>query len=114
MILKKIGYFGAIFMMGLALVACEQRKISEINADPGRFANREVAVVGRVTQSNGFLGKGIYQVDDGTGSLWVYSTSRGVPSRGAKVGVKGRVLPTLTLFGVNYATVLEENGRRAE
>ncbi len=114
MTFRKGSYFLAVAILGLALVACERMKISEINADPGRFMNKEVGIVGRVTQANGFLGKGIYQVDDGTGRIWVYSTSRGVPSRGAKVGVKGRIMPTLTLFGVNYATVMQENDRRAE
>src|SRR5213082_1853926 len=112
--IKRIFYFSVTLIIGVLLAACEQTKISQINADPGRYMNKEVAVVGRVTQSNGLLGKGIYQVDDGTGRLWVYSTSRGVPTKGAKVGVKGRIMPTLTLFGINYATVMQENDRRAE
>lgn len=33
--------------------------------------NKEVIVAGRVTQSIGAFDHGIYQVDDGTGSLWV-------------------------------------------
>ena len=70
------------------------------------------AVVGTVTQSIGALGKGIYQVDDGTGRLWVVASTRGVPSKGAKVGVKGHIMPTVTFLGINYATVLEENERR--
>jgi hypothetical protein len=99
---------------GFFLVACEQARISQINADPGRYMNKEVAVVGHVTQSIGALGKGIYQVDDGTGRLWVLSNVRGVPSKGAKVGVKGYVKPTITFLGINYATVMEETGRRDE
>lgn len=111
---KRICYFVALLMMGLALVACERMKISEINADPGQFKNREVAVVGRVTQSIGALGKGIYQIDDGTGSLWVLVNGRGVPSKGARVGVRGHITPTITFLGINYATVMEERDRRAE
>ena len=101
-------------VVGLSLAACEQARISEINADPGRYMNKEVAVVGHVTQSIGAFGKGIYQVDDGTGRLWVLANVRGVPSKGAKVGVKGRVKPTITFLGINYATVMEETDRRAE
>jgi hypothetical protein len=66
-----------------------------------------------VTQSIGFLGRGIYQVDDGTGKLWVLSETHGVPSKGAMVGVKGRVIPTVTFMGINYATVMRESDRRA-
>jgi len=110
---KRLCYLAAVLIMGLAMVACERQKIGDINADPGRFLNKEVGVVGTVTQSVGVLGKGVYQVDDGTGKLWVFANSRGVPSKGARVGVKGHILPTVTFLGINYATVLQESGRRA-
>src|SRR2546422_11045294 len=112
--IKKIFYFSVTLLIGVLLVACERKKISEINADPGRYMNKEVAVAGNVTQSIGALGKGIYQLDDGTGRLWVLTNSRGVPSKGARVGVKGHVKPTITFLGVNYATVMEETDRRGE
>jgi hypothetical protein len=112
MSVKRLSYLILILALGLALVACERVKIGDINADPGRFMNKEVAVSGTVTQSIGALGKGIYQVDDGTGRLWVLANTRGVPSKGAKVGVKGHIMPTLTFLGINYATVLQENDRR--
>ena len=111
---KKISYCIALLLMAFALVACERMKISQINADPGRFMNKEVMVAGQVTQSIGALGKGIYQLDDGTGRLWVLSNGRGVPSKGTKVGVKGHVTPTITFLGINYATVLQESDRRGE
>ena len=110
---RKVCYFVAVMIMGLALVACEKVKIGDINADPGRFMNKEVGVTGTVTQSIGVLGRGVYQIDDGTGRLWVFSNSRGVPSRGAKVGVKGHIMPTVTFLGINYATVMQESDRRA-
>ncbi len=113
---KRIIYFVAILMMGLALVACERVKIGDINADPGRFMNKEVAVAGTVTQSIGAsigtLGQGVYQIDDGTGRLWVWTRGRGVPSRGAKVGVKGHITQSVTFLGINYGTVLQETDRR--
>jgi hypothetical protein len=111
---KRALYLTAGLVIGLFLAACEQARISQINADPGRYMNKEVAVVGHVTQSIGAFGKGIYQVDDGTGRLWVLANVRGVPSKGAKVGVKGYVKPTITFLGINYATVMEETGRRDE
>jgi hypothetical protein len=111
---RKICYFAATMIMGFALTACERMKIGEINADPGRFMHREVAVAGEVTQSIGVLGKGIYQLDDGTGRLWVLANGRGVPSKGARVGVKGHITPTVTFLGINYATVMQESDRRGE
>jgi hypothetical protein len=110
---KRISYFLTVLVMGFALVACERTKIGDVTADPGRFMNKEVNVAGQVTQSIGFMGKGIYQIDDGTGRLWVLANGRGVPSKGAMVGVKGRVTPTVTFMGVNYATVMRETDRKS-
>src|SRR5215510_5018392 len=110
---KKFAYVIAVLVLGFASVACQQVKIGDINADPGRFLNKEVGVVGTVTQSIGVLGRGVYQVDDGTGRLWVFANNPAVPSKGAKVGVKGHIMPTVTFLGVIYATVLQESGRRS-
>src|SRR5215813_14152454 len=74
------------------LVACERRSINQILADPDRYANREVGVIGKVVQSYSVLGHGAYQIEDGTGKLWVVSyNGKGVPRKGARVGVKGKI-----------------------
>ncbi|MBI4471182.1 MAG: hypothetical protein HY646_00845 [Acidobacteria bacterium] len=109
---KRFFHFALVLSLGLALAACERQKIGEITADPGRFMDKDVNVAGRVVQSIGVLGKGIYQIDDGTGKLWVWSDKRGVPSKGAMVGVRGRVTPTVTFMGINYATVMKESSRK--
>ena len=110
--IRTLNYAIAVSLLGIFLVSCDQQKISAINADPGSFHNKEVQIAGEVTQSIGALGKGVYMVNDGTGSLWVYSDKLGVPSRGAKVGVKGTVLPSFTFLGTNYATVVKEIDRQ--
>ena len=74
----------------LLLAACEQKSINEILADPGRYSNKDVTVAGRVVNSYSLVGRGVYQVDDGTGSLWVVS-DKGVPHQGAHVVVKGKI-----------------------
>ncbi len=106
-------YFGLLLLAGLVLAACERTKISDITADPGRYLNKEVRVAGEVTQSMGVLGRGVYQIDDGTGRLWVVSNGRGVPSKGARVGVKGFIKQGVTFMGTNYATILEERDRKS-
>jgi len=111
---RTLNYIIAVSLLGIFLVSCDQQKISAINADPGSYHNKEVQIAGEVTQSIGALGKGVYMINDGTGSLWVYSDKLGVPSKGAKVGVKGTVLPTFTFLGTNYATVVKEVDRRAQ
>jgi hypothetical protein len=74
----------------LFLTSCEQKSINQILADPQRYANREVAVVGNVVKSYSVMGNGAYQIDDGTGKLWVVSKT-GVPREGARVAVKGKI-----------------------
>ncbi|MDT4969670.1 MAG: hypothetical protein QOJ64_4407 [Acidobacteriota bacterium] len=97
----------------ILLTGCPQREsISKIMADPGRYRNKEVGVTGTVTDSYGILGQGTYELDDGTGRIWV-ATRRGVPSRGSHVGAKGRIISGGSYGGRNYGTVLEETARKA-
>jgi hypothetical protein len=109
--LKQFGVLSTILLSVVLLTACpSQTTISKINADPGRYRNKEVAIVGVVRDSYGVLGNGAYEIDDGTGRLWVV-TRRGVPSRGARVGAKGRVYTGFNFGGRNFGTVLEESDR---
>lgn len=107
---------GLIVVLGLLFfaTACPEREsISKINADPSRYSNRDVTVAGTVTDSYGFLSYGVYEIDDGTGKLLVV-TRRGAPSRGARVGAKGRVNTGFSYGGRSFGTVLEERERRAQ
>jgi hypothetical protein len=111
---KRVGIVSFLLTATLLLTACpQQESISRINADPGRFRNKEVGIVGRVTDSYGVLGNGAYEVDDGTGRIWVVTT-RGVPSRGSRVGAKGHVHNGFSFAGRSYGTVIEETDRRAK
>ena len=97
----------------LLLAACPTRtSIGKITRDPGRYAGREVAIGGRVSNSFGALGTGVYQVDDGTGQIWVYSQRYGVPGDGAKVGIKGTVSQGFSFGGRSFAVVVRETERR--
>ena len=91
---KRFGHFWWAFLvlagMVLFLPGCEQKTINHILVDPHRYANQEVGVVGKVVRSYSVLGHGAYEVDDGTGTLWVVSNN-GVPREGARVGVKGTI-----------------------
>jgi hypothetical protein len=103
---------GLLICLGLA--ACERLKIGDVTSDPERFRNKEISVAGKVTNiSIGGLGKGVYQIDDGTGKLYVLSEHNGAPREGAYVGVKGRLLPSFTYLGKDLGTVLRESDRRS-
>jgi len=104
----------AVLVGTLLVTACpSQTNIARINADPGRYRDKEVAIVGRVTDSYGVLGQGAYEIDDGTGRIWV-ATRRGIPSRGSQVGTKGYVHNGFSFGGRSYGTVIEETDRRAK
>jgi hypothetical protein len=84
-VLFMVAIMGCLIMAG-----CEQKTINDIKADPSLYANKEVAITGTVTRSVSLLGKGAYEIEDGTGKLWVVSKS-GVPREGAKIIVKGKI-----------------------
>jgi hypothetical protein len=102
-----------IAVLALALTGCpERRRISDISADPGRYMDKEVTVIGRVTRSYGAGPVGIYEVDDGTGRIWIATERYGVPSKDTYVGVTGRITPTVTWGGHTYGTGMRETKRR--
>ncbi len=101
-----------LVIVSVALVACGTVKISEINADPSRFANKEVSIAGEVVNSIGALGQGAYEMDDGTGRLWVLSEGFGVPGKGARVRVTGRVQTGVTFDERSFGTVLRQTKAR--
>jgi hypothetical protein len=97
----------------LLLAACPTRtSIERINRDPGRYAGKDVAIAGHVTTSFGALGSGVYEVDDGTGRMWVFSQRYGVPSQGARVAVTGRIEQGFSFGGRSFATIMRETERR--
>ena len=110
--LKKTAVFLALLSGTLLLTACpSQTNISKINADPDRYRGKEVGIAGRVTNSYGAMGTGAYELDDGTGRIWV-ATKHGIPSRGSHVGAKGYIRNGFSFNGRSYGTVVEETDRR--
>jgi hypothetical protein len=102
-----------LMMMTLLLVACPSRvSIADLNRDPGRYANRDISIAGRVSNSFGALGTGVYEIDDGTGTMWVFSQNFGVPGNGAKVAVTGRVEQGFSVGGRSFAVILKQTEAR--
>jgi hypothetical protein len=110
---KKAAVFLVLLSGMLLLTACpSQTNIAKINSDPNRYRGKEVGIAGRVTDSYGVMGTGAYEIDDGTGKIWV-ATKRGVPSRGSRVGAKGYIHSGFSFGGRSFGTVLEETDRRS-
>jgi hypothetical protein len=109
----------SLVLMTVAFAAgCpEQRSIADLESNPSKYLNKEVAVAGVVKDSYGInvpltnIRSGIYKIDDGTGSIWVF-TENSVPTKGAQVGVKGKLQNGLTYNGKNYGLGIYEQDRR--
>ncbi len=108
-----------VLLTGLFLTACPKRvSIADIERNPSKYYDKDVAVAGTVQNSYGVSipiisngSGGIYKVDDGTGSIWVL-TKRSVPSKGAQLGVKGKIQNGVNYNGKNYGLVLVEDDRK--
>ena len=109
-----------IFIAGITLFAtgCPERvSIADIEANPSRYQNKEVAIAGTVRDSYGLsipgtnIGGGAYKIDDGTGSMWVM-TGGSVPSKGTEIGVKGTIGSGINYKGRNYGLGMWEKDRR--
>lgn len=95
----------------------ERTSIADIEANPSKYQNKEVAIAGTVRDSYGFsipgtnIGGGAYKVDDGTGSIWIV-TEGSVPSKGTQIGVKGVIGTGVNYKGKNYGLGMWEKDRR--
>jgi hypothetical protein len=67
--------------------------ISELQANPGRYSDHTVTVTGTVTTAWGIplVPYKMYRVTDGTSEILVLSDNTRMPSRGARVRVRGEV-----------------------
>ena len=97
----------------LCLTGCRIRtSIADINRDPGKFNGKEITIRGQATSAFGGLGTGVFQVDDGTGRIWVLSENFGIPGNGSKVAVTGRVEQGINVGGRTLGVMLRETQPR--
>ena len=116
--ITKVFLVSLVLTIGLFAAACPKRvSIADIQANPSKYRNKSVAIAGTVKESYGLsipgtnYRGGIYKVDDGTGSLWIV-TEETVPSKGAKIGVKGKIQDGVNYNGKNYGLGMREEDRR--
>ena len=89
----------ALLLAALVSGGCGGTRIRHVLEDPHRYLRHDVTLKGEVTRSASVLGRGAYQLDDGTGSIWVVS-HHGVPRKGAHVTASGRVRDVVDVGGV--------------
>jgi hypothetical protein len=99
----------AAMLSGCAL-AVRRPSVAELKYNPGRYYDRTVAIDGVVTSSWGLplVPFKMYKVDDGTGEVTVIANEGRVPTRGARVRVKGRVEEIATFGGQSIGLHIQQ------
>ena len=87
---RRAAVFLLLGAVGLSSLGCAGTTISKVLAEPQKYRQGDVDLKGNVLESVSLLGHGAYKLDDGTGTIWVVS-NHGVPRKGARVKVNGRV-----------------------
>lgn len=100
-----------LLLATLVAVGCEKVTIADILADPARYKDKKVGVVGTVTTSFGVLNYGGYEIEDGTGKIHVIS-SQGVPGKGQEVAVEGTVFTGAMVAGQAIGVAIRETRHR--
>lgn len=94
-------------VLALFLAGCGAVRIGKILDEPNRYRDRTVRVDGTVDLSFGAAAAGFYEVDDGTGKIYVISRN-GAPRKGSRVSVKGRVFSGVTVGERSFGTAIRE------
>ena len=98
-------------MLGIVLVglnACSRTiRIRDLLDRPQEYDGKTVQVEGTVTQSIGVLGTGAFEIDDGTGKIFVIASGQGVPRDGAKTKAKGRFESLFSFLGRTMAAIVQ-------
>jgi hypothetical protein len=100
---KMRGRVAASLTLAVIVSACAVRSpsVAELKYNPGRYHDKTVAIEGTVTSSWGLplVPFKLYKVADETGEVTIVANDGRVPSKGARVRVKGRVNEVATLGG---------------
>jgi hypothetical protein len=110
---KQIARLAGPLALALILAGCAlatRPSVAELKYNPVRYQDKTVAIEGVVTSSWGLplVPFRFYKVDDGTGEMTVLSQTGRVPTKGARVRVKGRVNEVATLGGQSVGLHLQQ------
>lgn len=93
-----------------ACASMGSRSISEVQTNPGKFADKTVTVEGVVTTSFGipFVPFKVYRVSDGSGEMLVISDNNRTPGKNARVRVRGEVEEVALIGGRSFGLHIRE------
>jgi hypothetical protein len=108
---RLIARFAAPLALAAMLAGCAMRtSVADLKYNPGRYQDKTVTIDGVVTSSFGvpLVPFRFYKVDDGTGEVTVVSQDGRIPTRGARVRVKGRVNEIATFGGQSVGLHIQQ------
>jgi len=102
----------ASLAVAAALSGCalHSPSVADLKYNPGKYQNKTVSIDGVVTRSWGvpLVPFKLYKVDDGTGEVNVVAGNGGVPPKGARVSVKGKVNEFASFGGTSLGLHLRQ------
>ena len=105
-----LGLLVAASALGGACASMGERSISEVQTNPGKFHDKTVTVEGVVTTSFGipFVPFKVFRVSDGSAEMLVISDDDRMPTKNARVRVRGEVNEFALIGGKSYGLHLRE------
>ena len=103
----------ALMLAVLPVAACSSTtKIGDITATPLPLEGKQVSIKGTVGETLWFaaLGKGAYQLGDGSGLIWVVTTQP-PPQKGQSISCEGTVTTAFKIGDQTLGTVITETRR---
>jgi hypothetical protein len=99
----------AVGLVLVGLSACSRTiRVRDLLDRPQEYNGKTVQIEGTVTQSAGLLGAGAFEIDDGTGRIYVISRGQGVPREGAKTKAEGRFESVFSFLGRTMAAIVQD------
>ena len=83
-------------------------RIRDLLDQPQKYEGKTVRVAGTVTKSAGVLGTGAFEIDDGTGKIYVIVKGSGVPREGAKTKAEGQFESLFSFLGRTMAAIVQK------
>ena len=105
-----LGLLVAAAALSGACASMGERSISEVQTNPGKFHDKTVTVEGVVTTSFGIpmVPVKIFRISDGTSEMLVISDNSRIPSKNARVRVRGEVKEVGLFGGRSFGLHLRE------
>lgn len=102
----------AAIALGVLYFTADITPVNAIREDTSAYRDREVTLLGEVTERFAYGDEAVFELEDETGSIAVHVTGE-APAVGARVVAKGVVRSAITIGGQDFGLILEANEVRS-